>query len=95
MKFPEVWKISNVCAIHKTTTCNRVEELRRISLTSVFSKVQESYAVEWILEDVQEEIRDSKFGGLAGSSAVLTLVYLVHNWYKSMANTGKVENNNE
>ena len=52
--------------------------------------MQESYAVEWILEDVQEEISDSQFGGLAGSSAVLTLVYLVHNWYKSMENTGKV-----
>ena len=90
MKFSEVWKISNVCAIPKTTPCNRVEELRPISLTSVFSKVQESYAVEWILEDVQEEISDSKFGGLAGSSVVLTLVYLVHNWYKSMENTGKV-----
>jgi hypothetical protein len=67
-----------------------VEELRPISLTSVLSKVQESYAIEWILEDVQEEISYSQFGGLAGSSAVLTLVYLVHNWYKSMENTGKV-----
>jgi hypothetical protein len=64
MKFPEVWKISNFCAIPKTTPCNRVEELRPISLTSVLSKVQESYAVEWILEDVQEEISDSQFGGL-------------------------------
>ena len=52
--------------------------------------MQESYAVEWILEDVQEEISDSQFGGLAGSSAVLTLVCVVHNWYKSMENTGKV-----
>jgi hypothetical protein len=52
--------------------------------------VQESYAVEWILEDVQEKISDCQFGGLAGSSAVLTLVYLVHNWYKSMEKTGKV-----
>ena len=45
MKFPEVWKISNVCAVLKITPCNRVEELRPISLTSVLSKVQESYAV--------------------------------------------------
>ena len=90
MKFPEVWKTSNVCTIPKTTPCNRVEELRPISLTSVLSKVQESYAIEWILEDVQEEISVSQFGGLAGSSAVLALVYLVHNWYKNMDSTGKV-----
>ena len=64
MKFPEVWKTSNICTIPQTTPCNSVEELRPISLTSVLSKVQESYAVEWILEDVQEEIRVSQFGGL-------------------------------
>ena len=55
MKFPEVWKISNV--------------FLTIFLTSVLSKVQESYAVEWILEDVQEEISVSQFGGVAGSCA--------------------------
>ena len=70
--------------------CNRVEELRPISLTSVLSKVQESYAVEWTLENVQEEISVSQFGGLSGSSAVLALVYLVHNWYKNMDSMGKV-----
>ena len=90
MKFPEVWKISNVCAIPKTSPCNGVEELRPISLTSVLSKVRESYAVEWILEEVQAEISLSQFGGLAGSSAVLALVYLVHNWYQNMHSTGKV-----
>jgi hypothetical protein len=74
----------------KLPPCNRLEELRSIFLSSALSKVQESYAVERILEDVQEEISDSHFVGLAGSSPVLTLVYLVHNWYKSMENTGKV-----
>ena len=90
MKFPEVWKTSNVCTISKTTPCNRVEELRPISLTSVLSKVQELYAVEWILEAVQEEISVSPFGGLVVSSAVLVLVYLGHNWYKNMDSMGKV-----
>ena len=90
IKFPEVWKTTKVCTIPKITSCNRVEELRSISLTSVLSKVQKSYVVEWILEDVQEEISVSQFGGLAGSSAVLALVYLVHNWYKNMDSTGKV-----
>ena len=49
-----------------------------------------TYAVEWILEDVQEEISVSQFGGLVGSSAVLVLVHLVHNWHKNMDSTGKI-----
>ena len=46
--------------------------------------------VEWILEDVQENISVSQFGGLGGSSAVLPLVYLVHNCHKNMDGSGKV-----
>ena len=92
MTLPDIWKISNflMFAIPKTTPCNRVEELRPISLTSVLSKGQESYVVEWILENVQENISVSQFGGLGGSSAVLALVYLVHNWHKNMDSPGKV-----
>ena len=56
MKFPEVWKISNVCAIPKTTPCNRLEELRPISLTSVLSKVQESYAVDGSLRTFKKKL---------------------------------------
>ena len=67
-----------------------IKKKHKLSLTSVLSKVQESYAVEWIIEDVQEEISVSQFGGLAGSSAVLALVYLVHNWHKNMDSVGKV-----
>lgn len=57
-----------------------MEDLRPVSLTCVLSKLQESYAVEWILEDVRNKISESQFGGLAGSSAIRALVYLVHNW---------------
>jgi hypothetical protein len=78
MKLPEVWKTSNVCSIPKVTPYSRVEELRPISLTSVISKVQETYAVKWILEDVQEELSDSQFGDLVGSSAVLEFMFICY-----------------
>ena len=52
--------------------------------------MQGSFTVKWILEDVQKEISVSQFGGLAGSSVVLTLVYLVHNWHKNMDSLEKV-----
>ncbi len=60
MKFPEVWKISKVCGIPNVIPC-----CRSISLTNVISKVQESYAVKWIHEDVQAEISASQIGGIA------------------------------
>ena len=52
--------------------------------------MQGSFTVKWILEDVQKEISVSQFGGLAKSSVVFTLVYLVHNWHKNMDSLKKV-----
>ena len=52
--------------------------------------MQGSFTIKRILEDVQKEISVSQFGGLAGSSVVLTLVYLVHNWHKNMDSLEKV-----
>jgi DNA-binding XRE family transcriptional regulator len=48
--FPQIWKFYTVCVIPKITPCSNVEDLRPISLTSVLSKVQESYVVEWVHE---------------------------------------------
>jgi hypothetical protein len=33
-----------------------------------------SYAVEWILNDTNDKISESQFGGLAGMSAALALI---------------------
>ena len=85
--FPQIWKFYAVCAIPKITPCSNVEDLRPISLTSVLSKVQESYVVEWVHEDIKGKVREAQFGGLPGSSAVLALVRLAHNWYSAMENS--------
>ncbi len=42
-KFPETWKKYKVTGIPKTTPCTIVENLRPIELTSVLTKVQESF----------------------------------------------------
>ena len=88
--FPQIWKFYTVCAIPKITPCSNVEDLRPISLTSVLSKVQESYVVEWVHEDIKGKVSEAQFGGLPGSSAVLALVRLAHNWYSAMENHGNV-----
>ncbi len=74
----------------KITPCSNVEDLRPISLTSVLCKVQESYVVEWVHEDIKGKVSEAQFGGLPGSSAVLALVRLAHNWYSAMENQGNV-----
>ena len=57
--FPKIWKRYNVCAIQKVTPCSAVEDLGPISLTSVLSKIQESYAIEWINQDVGANVNES------------------------------------
>ncbi len=42
--FPELWKISNIAGVPEVHPCPTVEDLRPIALTSVLSKIQESYA---------------------------------------------------
>jgi hypothetical protein len=43
--FPEIWKKYKVVAIPKIVPCTFVENTRPIALTSVLSKVQESFVV--------------------------------------------------
>ncbi|XP_028402121.1 uncharacterized protein LOC114525113 [Dendronephthya gigantea] len=54
------------------------------------TKVQESYATEWIYEDVHDKISGSQFGGLPGTSTIHALIYLLHKWYKAMDSPGKI-----
>ncbi len=53
-----------------------VEDFRPIALTSVLSKIQESFVMAWVLEDIRDRISDSQFGGLAGMSAVTALILI-------------------
>ena len=83
-RFPTTWKEFCVIPIPKCVSCTSVEQLRPIALTSVISKLQESYVVKWINEDVEGKISKAQYGGQPGSSAVLALIYLVHKWQKAL-----------
>ena len=88
--FPKIRKTYKVCGVPKTTPCSSANELRSISLTSVLAKVQESYAVQWMHEDIDGEISDVQYGGLPVSSAALALVNLLHKWCKAMGEPYRV-----
>ena len=76
--FPAIWKDFVVSPIPKVIPCSGVDELRPIALTSVLSKLQESYVVSWLKEDIHEKITEAQYGGRSGSSAILALINLVH-----------------
>ena len=89
--FPKIWKNFSVSAIPmQVTPCLTVDELRPISLTSVISKLQESYVVNWMNEDIEGKITKAQYGSLPESSAVHALIYLVHKWCEIMDNPNKV-----
>ena len=71
--FPKIWKFYTVCGIPKA-----------ISLTSFLSKVQESYVVEWMYDNMKGKVREEQFRGLPGSSVVFALVSLAHKWLSAM-----------
>ena len=70
--FPKILKNFSVSAIPKITPCSTVDELRPISLTSVISKLQESYVELDERGHIEGRITDARYGGLrTGSSAAL------------------------
>ena len=56
--FPKMWKQYKLKGIPKSLPCSTVDNLRPIALTSVLSKVQESFVVDWINEDIHDKISE-------------------------------------
>ena len=88
--FPKMWKQYKLKGIPKSIPCSTVDNLRPIALTSVLSKVQESFVVDWINEDIHDKISDSQFGGIRNSSTSLALLYLIHKWYEAMDTPNRI-----
>ena len=74
----------------KAIPCSGVDELRPIALTSVLSKLYESYVVSWLKEDIHGKITEAQYGGRSGSSAILALINLVHKWHVALDTPGSV-----
>jgi hypothetical protein len=79
-------KLYNTCPIPKSNPCTVIDNIRPIAITSIFSKIQESYALEWMLDDAKDNISRRQFGGIPGSSPILALLEMLHNWYSAMEN---------
>ena len=64
--YPALWKNEWVTPAPKNPNPQGINELRKISCTSDYSKLYESYLKAWIMDDLAEKIDIGQFGGLAG-----------------------------
>ena len=85
--FPMLWKDSYISPIAKVTPVTGDGDLRPIALTSCISKVQEDFAVKWLIEDVQQD--PQQFGSLKGSSITYCLLDMLENWLSSLDQPAK------
>ena len=80
-QWPQAWKFEYVTAIPKSSAPSSLNDLRNISCTTLFSKIYETFVLEWLGEKVS--LRSNQFGGVKGAS---TEHYLVELWQEVLEN---------
>lgn len=79
--WPDLWKIEHVTPIPKKSIPQLPSDLRNISCTQLFSKVYESFILEWLGQQVR--LRLNQYKGVKGSG---TEHFLVNLWQKVLEN---------
>ena len=80
-QWPQIWKFEYVTAIPKNNKPESVDDLRNISCTTLFSKIYETFVLEWLGEKVA--LRSNQYGGVKGAS---TEHYLIELWQAVLEN---------
>ena len=80
-EWPSLWKVEYVTPIPKKGTPASENDLRNISCTQLFSKIYESFVLEWLTGQVH--LRNNQYGGVKGRSSEMLLVDL---WQKILEN---------
>jgi hypothetical protein len=75
--YPKLWKQEWVTPAPKITDPQTIQDLRKISCTSDYSKVFEGFLKDWIMEDVADNIDIGQFGGQAGTGTEHMMVCLI------------------
>ena len=75
---PSHWKQAIVVPIPKTSPATW-NQLRPVSLTDHFAKIAESFIIEWLMNDIEDQIDPDQFGNRAGHSTSHYLVKLFDN----------------
>ena len=84
--FPQIWKVSNVVPIPKSTDNTSPTNYRPISLPSVLSKLLERHMYCQITDHLETHhpLSSSQWGFQLGKATVTALLETTHNWYQLM-----------
>ena len=74
MKWPKIWKIETLVAIPKKQTPLSYNDLRPISMSTLWSKILETFVAEFTISETKDNWKGTQHGGLKGSSTEHVLV---------------------
>ena len=64
--YPSIWKQDWVTPAPKVNHLQTIEDSRKMSGTSDYSKLYEGYLKDWIMEDISPNLDIGQFGGQPG-----------------------------
>ena len=92
-KYPKIWKQEQVTPVPKTKLNKNPEKLsdvRKIASTSDFSKIFESFLLEFILEDISHKLNKRQFGGKKGTGTEHLIISLIDRIRQAIDNPDKI-----
>ena len=75
-KWPKIWKIKTIIPIPKIPTPGGFDDICPISMTTLWSKVLETYVAKFTMEETGKNWKKSQFGGKKGISTDHVLISL-------------------
>ena len=72
--WPSIWKVETIVAIPKTLSPGSFDELRPISMTTLWSKILETMIAEYTLAETFDNWNKTQHGGRKGSSTDHVLI---------------------
>ena len=80
---PNLWKQGYITPLPKTNKPESCNDLRPITITSIFARIAEKFAATWIKEDTQAQIDPHQYGNRAKTSTSHYLLYLMDYIYRT------------
>ena len=88
---PPLWKSADVCPLPKVSQPTNIhKDFRPISLTPVLSKIAEKFVRDTMLDVINDSLDPRQFGSLKGTSTVMALVEMYHQWVTALDKPGRI-----
>ena len=73
-KWPSLWKIETIVPIPKTISPGSLDDIRPISMTTLWSKMLETYLARFTMEETKDNWSHNQYGGRKGASTDHVLI---------------------